>query len=43
MARAELRLDRVQEEVKGLNDVAMERWLLGKLSTKLKALKKVLP
>ncbi len=43
MARAELKLDRVREEVKELNDVAVERWLLGKLSAKLKALKKVFP
>ncbi len=43
MARAELKLDRVREEVKELNDIAVERWLLGKLSAKLKALKKVFP
>jgi nanoRNase/pAp phosphatase (c-di-AMP/oligoRNAs hydrolase) len=42
MARAELRIERVQEEVNGLNDVALERWLLGKLSVRLKALKKAI-
>ncbi|MBI2899518.1 MAG: DHH family phosphoesterase [Planctomycetes bacterium] len=38
MARAELQLDRVRAEVPEIADVAVERWLLSKLSLKLKAL-----
>lgn len=38
MARAELFLDRVQAEVPEISDVSLERWLLAKLSLKLKAL-----
>ncbi len=41
MARAELLLARLQEEGTELSDVALERWLLQRLSHKLKALSNV--
>ena len=42
MARAELPLDRVRPEMTEPTDVAIETWLLGKLSSKLKGLSKFL-
>jgi nanoRNase/pAp phosphatase (c-di-AMP/oligoRNAs hydrolase) len=42
MARAELPLDRVRPEMTEPTDVAIETWLLGKLSSKLKGLTKFL-
>lgn len=42
MARAELQIDRVKEEIGAFTDITLERWLLAKLSVRLKALKKTL-
>jgi nanoRNase/pAp phosphatase (c-di-AMP/oligoRNAs hydrolase) len=42
MARAELPMDRVRTELSETSDVAIENWLLSKLSTKLRGLGKFL-
>ncbi|HZL71375.1 MAG TPA: hypothetical protein VFC86_02855, partial [Planctomycetota bacterium] len=42
MARAELPMERVRSELTETTDLAIENWLLGKLSTKLRGLAKFL-
>ncbi len=43
MARAEVPIDRLKAQVPEWGDAAIERWLLGRLSTQLKALGKASP